>query len=132
MGNFSTHGGSQEVPDTPEEVRSQLNQWKRNYPALLQRFDADGDGQLSEHEWENVRKAAAEEVRRQQRERFGSGTVSLISKPTDGREFVISTLDQERLVQRWRRLALLGFGGFILAAVLLGWALVTRYALPGQ
>jgi hypothetical protein len=128
MGHFSTHGGSQEVPDTPEEVRSQLNQWKRDYPALLKRFDADGDGQLDLQEWDNVRRAAAEEVRHQQRERFGSRTVNLISRPTDGREFVISTLDQESLVRRWRRWALLAFTGFVAAAVLVGWAVVTRHA----
>ena len=131
MGDFSTHGGSQEVPDTRAEVRVQLHQWKRDYPALMRRFGGNGDGQIDTREWEAVRSAATDEVRRQQRERMGSRTVSLISRPGEGREYVISSVSQERLVQRWRWWAGVSFGGFVLATVSVGWALLTRYALPG-
>jgi hypothetical protein len=126
MGRFATHGASQEVPDTPAETRALLKSWKRDPQALLHKFDVNGDGQLDAGEWDEVRKAAAEEVARLQRERFGGATVNLISRPADGRSFIISTLSEEHLLRRWRRQALWAFCGFVAAATLVAWALAVR------
>jgi len=107
-------------------VTALLRQWKRDYASLLQRFDANGDGAIDDSEWSAVRKAAEAQVRREQRERFGERTVSLIARPPDGRSFIISTEDQNRLVRRWERQALLGFGAFVALAGFTAWAIHVR------
>ncbi len=61
IGEFRSLGG---VRATDAEQRSAelLRQWKQDQPGLLQRFDENRDGLLSQKEWETTRRAARRQV----------------------------------------------------------------------
>ncbi len=125
IGQFHTLGGSQELPNTHEEVRQLLAEWKRNQVALHARFDTNNDGVLSVEEWERVRQAAHQEVLKAQRERAVGPVHNLMTRPDDGRPYMLSALPQEELVGRLRLLA----GGSLLLFLLAGAAATWMYGV---
>jgi hypothetical protein len=127
IGWFRTEGGAGSDFDTAEEVRLRLAEWKRDQAALVARFDADGDGAIDLAEWETARRAAEDEVRREQLERALAPGVHVLAKPPRHirKPFLLSAVPQERLTRRfrWSAAALLvgfflagGFGTFMVSA----------------
>jgi hypothetical protein len=104
-----------------------LTQWKRDQPALLRRFDANHDGQISPEEWEKARDAAHTEaestVLHSPIERVG-----VVAQARHGEPFIIAPLDGEHLVRREKRRAFLFLLAAILAASLGLWALAKTHA----
>jgi len=126
IGWFTTGGGSQELPNTEVELRALLMQWKRDQAMLHERFDANGDGVIDVHEWDQVRREARREVLRDQAERQRRPPYNLLRKPADGRTFLLSTLPQEHLSQRYRRYAFLALALFLLGGSLASWLLAVH------
>ncbi len=128
LGRFRTEGGGHHNPDIREEVRQLLNEWKQDQASLLERFDADGDGQINMQEWEQVRRAAEVEVQRQVRERQNGPETHILAKPVHGRRpYLLSTLPQDDLAARYRRYAIGSLVGFLLAGVAATWMLSVRF-----
>lgn len=102
--------------DETREVSELLADWKRDQRALLQRFDANGDGTIDLDEWELARKAAIAEVRAQQVERSVQPDLHVLSKPKDRRPFIVSTKTEHELTRglRW------GGGAAVAAGIALG------------
>jgi len=132
IGQFRTVGGSQELPNTHEEVRELLAEWKRDQVALHARFDRNHDGVLSVDEWEEVRKAAWKDVLAAQAQRARGPVHHLMTRPDDGRRpFILSVLPQELLITRYRRYAVLAALVFLLAGSVATWMLTAWFgALP--
>jgi hypothetical protein len=108
--------------DVTAAIAAKLHDWKQDQKMLLGRFDTDHDGVLSPAEWEVARAAAAREC---ETENLHSSIarVSLISRPADGRPFMIAPMTPERLERR-ERLRAWGYFLFGLLWVLVcGWAL---------
>ncbi|MBS0388633.1 MAG: hypothetical protein JSR15_09140 [Proteobacteria bacterium] len=123
IGEFRTLGGVA-GPEPTVEVMRLLAEWKQDQPALLQRFDANHDGVLSQAEWERARAEARAQIERQP-PRAGAPLQSVIVKPGDGRPFLIAAHDLAALARRSRIAAaalLLGFLAAVtaLAVMLLG------------
>lgn len=114
IGDFATLGSADARTDTAAQVRELLAAWKADRPALLTRFDLDGDGEIGLREWELARAQARREVRRQQAEAMAAAEMHVMRRPADGRLYLISDLDPAR-IGRWYR----GFAAFH-AAVFLG------------
>ena len=81
-----------------------LREWKGD-EAARQRFDLDGDGHISEREWDwamrLARAQAHKEVGEADRERStGSNVVHLMHRPQNGDPFIVSGLPQQSLVRR--------------------------------
>lgn len=81
-----------------------LQEWKSDESAR-QRFDLDGDGEISEREWSwamrLARAQARKEVREADRERAtGNHLVHLMRRPDNGDPFIISGLPQDKLIRR--------------------------------
>lgn len=128
LGQFRSEGGGHHLPDVQTEVRLLLNEWKRDQQALLQRFDRDQDGRIDQDEWEAVRRAAEAEVQRRAREQQQGPVNHILSKPPHGRRpFILSTLPQDELAVRYRRLAASALMGFLLAGVSATWLLSVRF-----
>ncbi|MBN2871647.1 MAG: hypothetical protein JXJ30_01890 [Halothiobacillaceae bacterium] len=90
-----------------------LREWK-NDESARQRFDLDGDGEITEREWawamRLARAQARKEVGEADRERAnGNHLVHLMRRPDHGDPFIISGVAQETLVRR----KTLKAGGFI-------------------
>ena len=114
IGQFRTQGGSTLEFDTRAELNALLAEWKKDMPALRERFDLNNDGKLDEDEWFLARQAAKREVQKGLREAQAQPDINIICQPRDGKLFLMSNLSQEKLSRRyllWTWLHLIIFFG---------------------
>ena len=114
IGEFRTMGGVS-AADTTGKVMRLLADWKRDQPALMERFDSNHDGVLSQDEWERARDVARAQIE-QQAPRAAAPTDSIVVKPVDGRPYLIAASDLKALARRSRLAAaalLLAFLGAV-------------------
>jgi hypothetical protein len=108
-----------------EQVSDLLRDWKKNTPnKLIHLYDTNRDGEVDIHEWQQVR-AAAEQQIKQQNQDFGSLNL-LTQSPHSNQQFILSTLPESDLINRYKKRALLTLFGFITAGSLLVWAINVR------
>ncbi len=100
-GQFRTQGGSTMEFDSRAELNELLVEWKKDMPTLLRRFDLNKDGVLDADEWQLVVEAAKGEVDKMMREAQAQPETNFVSRPPDGKFFVISNLSKERLSRRY-------------------------------
>jgi hypothetical protein len=123
IGEFTTIGGANTELDIRGDVTERLAQWKRNQPQLLERFDLDGDGAISEKEWLLARSQARREVHKEHNAiRTQSGT-HVLRKPRDGRLFLISNIAPASLARRYRILAWVHLVVLLGAIAAWGWVM---------
>ncbi len=121
LGQFSTLGGETAELDAKRDVSELLAEWKRNQAQLLERFDLDRDGTISEREWALARSQAKREVRKTHNEIRTQPGTHIVHKPRDGRLFLISNIDPGKLARRYKVWAWVHLG-FVLAAIgTIGW-----------
>jgi len=101
IGQFSTVGGENVNLNRDRDVSELLAEWKRNKPALLERFDLDKDGQISEKEWMLARSQARREVRKTHNEIRTQPGTHMLHQPSDRRLFLISNIDPQKLHRRY-------------------------------
>ena len=112
IGEFSTIGGETADLNLEKDVSELLSTWKHNKPDLLARFDLDHDGQIGEKEWMLARAQARREVRKTHNEIRSQPGTHMLHQPRDGRLFLISIIDSQKLQRRyalwaWLHLAVL-------------------------
>ena len=126
LGEFATLGGASAALDRDRnrEVGTLLAEWKRDLPQLLTRFDLDRDGELSFREWELARAQAKREIDRAHAEVRAVPGTDCLRKPEDGRLFLLSNLDPDKLTRKYYTWAwvhlFVFFGGVIGALVAVG------------
>ncbi len=109
LGHFNTVGGGRDQLDQASTARDLLRSWKQD-PEAMQRFDTDGDGQISMDEWKEAQKAARREAREQQKELHALPDMNVLTKPVGGtRPYLLSTLDEEQLIRRYRWISIACF-----------------------
>lgn len=101
IGQFRTQGGSSLEFNTREEIGALLAEWKKDMPALLKRFDLDGNGTLDMQEWMLARSAARREVEKMRRDAEAQTDINIIGRPQNGQLFLVSNYDQARLSKRY-------------------------------
>jgi len=126
IGEHVTLGGPNAMLDKKADLATLLTEWKRDKAALLARFDADRDGEISLDEWERARQAASEEVDRAHLDIRLKDGIHLVRKPAHGRPFLIANREVTALARHfrlwsWTHLALT-------LAALLGLTLIGRTA----
>jgi hypothetical protein len=122
LGDFRSTASSAE-PDHNDAIAARLAEWKQDQPALLRRFDLDGDGRIDMKEWEAARAAARQLVLEASARREPVANHHVLRRPEGGRLFLVSALPHADLVRRYQRQALLAFVGFVAAVLALGWLL---------
>ncbi len=115
LGEFSTRRPAPTAQEARQDVGELLAAWKEDMPALLGRYDLDRDGQLDFREWMLARAEAKRQVESAHAELRESPAFDVMSRPADGRLYVLSNLDPARLARKyfviaWVHLAAL-FGG---------------------
>jgi hypothetical protein len=100
IGQFRTRVGALEF-DNRAELNALLTEWKKDLPALHARFDLNNDGVLDMDEWFLARQAAKREVAKLQREAQTEADTNIVSRPPDGKLFMISNIPQEKLSRRY-------------------------------
>jgi hypothetical protein len=122
IGSFRSLGGvSVESPD--RAVAELLRAWKQDQKSLLERFDTNHDGVLGADEWDRAREAARKQVVDGLVEQPQTPGMNVLSKPTDGRAFLLAASDEETLARRLRRRAVAGIAGFVASSSALTWLL---------
>ena len=122
IGMFMSVGGGAESFNTDAEVREVLNLWKKNPEGLLKHFDANSDGELDVEEWEAVRKAAYQRVRREQVKRSVQPPTHIMKKPQhDNRPYLLSVVPQKQLVKRYKLKAAACLTGLLVAGAVAVW-----------
>jgi hypothetical protein len=101
IGHFVTEGGHNTQFDHAADLNAVLARWKADKVDLKRRFDLDGNGEIDLKEWELVRRAASREVQRQHQEIRSQPGIHMLRKPRDGRHYLISNLDPDRLARRY-------------------------------
>lgn len=126
------NGGVSERDVIERRRRELLREWKHD-AAARERFDLDGDGEISTREWEWAMRLARAHARKELSDAedpkvFGNNTVHLLRRPAGGELFIISGLPQETLIRRKTRKA----GAFIGAglALFLIWLIVNGIRPP--
>ena len=124
IGEFRTLGGVQ-ATDVTAEVMQLLADWKQDQPALMQRFDDNRDGVLSQIEWERARRLARAQIERRA-PTAPAQTANVVVQPQDHRPFLVAACDLKALARRSRWAAALMTGFFVavgaLAVMVLGQA----------
>jgi hypothetical protein len=111
-------GVAQERPDLRREKTKRLNERLhelRSDPERLQALDVDGDGQISDLEWDRARSQARSQVEREAVE-----DRVVIGRGEGGETFVLSNRDELELVQslRWKAFGgVFGGGGLVVGGI---------------
>lgn len=122
LGQFHTVGGAR-AGNLQTEVAALLSEWKRDQAALLERFDADGDGRVSLAEWEQAHEQARQVALEQRSSRPAAATLHTLGRPVDGRLFMIAAFPEGDVARRYRRKAAVAFTAFALGVYALAWLL---------
>jgi len=127
LGNLQTLGGGHDLQCEKAMMRDIVREWKKDWNALLEKFDTNKDGELSLEEWKRVQMAANFEAEKRRTEESLSPEIHILVKPpTRDYPFIISSKSQRELSASYKYSA---FGGFVfglpLVAYLL-WSLVVR------
>jgi hypothetical protein len=124
LGEFRTLGGGSVDLDARQDLKDLLAEWKKDPPALLERFDLDGDGMLNEKEWGLARQAARREVSRMHREARNESDVHTLRCPQNGRRYLLSNIDPNRLARRYLGWSVFHATAFLAALGAIPWALI--------
>ncbi len=116
--------------DETEEMRALLTDWKHDQQKLLRRSDADRSPPAALGEWQAKRHSALQALHGDQIERGITPGLHVLSKPVDGRPFVLSATPQHKIVSRHRWRAFSGFLLFGAGFALMAWLLLARSILP--
>ena len=103
LGEFSTIGGANSELSLKEDVSFLLAEWKKDPIKLKKRFDLNEDGEIDLQEWELARHAAIREVEMQHREIRKETGVHIMRAPRDKRLYLLSSLEPQKLRQRYLR-----------------------------
>ena len=101
--------------------------WKEDQPALLRRFDQDGDGRIDLVEWETARQEARHTLTQRTAERPSRQNYHVLCRPDGDRLFLLAALPPGDLTRRFRRRATIAFLGFVAAVYAFGWLLQSGF-----
>jgi hypothetical protein len=122
LGELRTTNAASLEHEESKAVGHLLAAWKKDGKTLLERFDSDRSGKLDLSEWEAARLAAQREVRKKHSDRRSIEGVHFLSKPADGRVFIIAGELPERIGRRfalWSGVHLIFFFGAGIASFVL-------------
>lgn len=132
IGLFTTRNSHHSLLEKGRETAALLAQWKQEQHSLLNRFDANKDGQIDLQEWEAVRKAAEQEIDRRASERALQPDLNLMLTPPDGRPYILSTVPERDLTRKFRWMASGGLAGFLLFGAGATFMLIVRLGLSAS
>lgn len=113
--------------DVNDETRVILKYWKQNQEDLIQRFDANGDGQIDPSEWQSARQAARLQAMDQRLSRADRPAIHILGKTDDFRRpFILSVEPQDGMIRSFRFKAAASTLGFVILVPLAIWLCFVR------
>lgn len=127
LGLFRSIDPNKAHGDINNEVRVILKTWKQDQETLLDKFDANGDGQVDQLEWQQVRNVAEQKAIEQRLHRAARPTIHILGKTDDFRRpFILSVKHQEGMIKGFKIKAAACTVVFILLAPASIWMLIIR------
>jgi hypothetical protein len=117
LGHFRSVDEADPVSDQRDAVNRLLNEWKKDRPGLVRRFDLNGDGEIDMAEWELARKAAHHEAALQAAPPRDLPELHVLGASPDGRPFILSNSNPDREAKRHGGLLDWYVGSFAAASV---------------
>jgi hypothetical protein len=121
IGEFRTVGGASAELNVRRDTSELISAWKKDRGTLLERFDLDRDGELSEHEWELARQAARREVSQMHSEARNSSDMHTLSRSVHGFPYLISNIDPDKLARRYLLWTFFHLAAFLAALGAFNW-----------
>ncbi len=117
LGWLQTETAEADTHDHRAEVAEWLRELKADQRRLLREFDRNRDGAIDADEWEAARQQAIAAIDAKLLERSLAPGVSVLKKPPDGRDFILSGHDEQTLRRRLLIRIAGGFSIFIIGGV---------------
>ncbi len=124
LGEFRTLSAAGDAADRRNDIGALLAEWKRDQPQLLARFDLDRDGELSFKEWGLARAEAKRQVERHHAALAALPPVDVVAAPRDGRLYLLSNIDPQKLARRFALWAWAHLAAFFAALGVLGYLIL--------
>ena len=127
LGNFTTHGGAGVNFDFKQEVGELLREWKKDAATMLQRFDANRDGEIDMQEWEQARLSAEAEITIAREQQAVAPPVDVLAKSGNRRNpFILATRTEQEMLRayHWYAVTAFAIGGPVFITTL--WAIILR------
>jgi hypothetical protein len=125
IGHFNTISNI-EHGSLNEDIKAILRQWKKSPEHFLKKFDANKDGEIDIQEWQEVRSAAEKQALRERTERIKKQSVVHMLKQDGHRPYILSTIPQDKLVQRYRMYATGALPAFLTIGSFVVWLFLVR------
>jgi hypothetical protein len=124
LGELRTRRASESQGDLRADVADQLRHWKSNPRSMLNRFDANRDGTIDEHEYSRAVNEAERLVQARHRELMAHPELHLMGSPGPFYPYILSNVPPEDIAGRFR-----GWARFhALVAVLAGTGVVYLFS----
>lgn len=127
IGFFKSVGEMDRQAMREEMIKERLRQWKADHASLLKRFDRNQDNQIDLDEWESVRRAARQEVLREEMQEDQTTIHTLSDTGFSRRPLLISTREEFEIVRRYRLWAGVTLISFFVAGASVVWMLTARF-----
>lgn len=125
LGSFDTKGSVDLQADVDQDTKALISEWKGRRQELQGRFDLDGNGELDMREWALARAQARREVMAAHRDLARHAELHSLSRPADGRLYLLSNLEPSKLEGRYRAWSAFHLSVFFGSLVAFGWILET-------
>ena len=83
-------------------IGNKISNWKQNRFHFLDLFDTDKDGKIDESEMQLVRESATRLVDEDLEEVYQAPATHVISRPSDGRPFLLSSIHPDKLIKKYK------------------------------
>ena len=83
-------------------INSRLRKWKSNKFAFLDMFDRNRDGVIDHSELHNAKLSAERVISDELETKYQEPATHIISRPDDGRPFILSSIHPDNLVKRYK------------------------------
>lgn len=113
IGRFHTLGSDDHGSSLKDLTGAILREWKRRPDTLRERFDSNRDGVVDADEWQRARAVAGREAAAEQARSPLARQLHTLRRPSDGRHFLLSNLEEFGLLRRYRWRSRLGFLVFL-------------------
>lgn len=121
LGEFSTYHAGQVGVDLLNEVSAQISIWQADKPALLRRFDRNGNRVLDADEWEAMHAEALRLAQEKEKVVMATPAVNRIMQPDRGFQYLISSRDPATLAGHFRWWRSAGLALFLAAGTVGIW-----------
>ncbi len=102
LGQFETLNKQRNEHERKALVSSKITEWKRDSAKFLNYFDKDNDGVIDDTEMATVRNAADRMVDNHLEETYQQPASHVVSSPTDGRPFILSSIHPNKLITHYK------------------------------